>query len=449
MNKAQKSILIVEGDKDHRDTLKNFLSQKYKIYEAIDEDSARTLIDNNQFDLIISDMFPGSEGVSLLTWAKITKPSPIILMIAFAQILETQQAHDLGADDFITKPFQVSELQAKINKIFKEDQQAAGEVHQGYDKDFCRVPIDDFISEKELKHNIFIKLGDDRYVKVLHRGGKINPDRIRTYKEKGVYHLYIRQEDFRQILGFTVRVAKAAAENEGIINEEKKRHFLKFTGEMIIQNAFVVGVDTESLNSAKDFLESCMNVLVEDYDSFTLLEMLSQHTDLLYAHSLGVSAFSVMIGKQLGWRSPKTLFKLAFGGLFHDIGKKEISSKILNKPRVQLTLDERKELETHVTRGKQILESMRSAPTEAIRIAYEHHEDLVGHGYPRKLRRKDIHPLTLVVSVANSFCGHTIKNHVEDITKTGPEAIQAMELYEKDGLDTTVFKALKALLRNS
>jgi putative nucleotidyltransferase with HDIG domain len=448
MSKQNRQILIVESDEQLRATLKNSLSLKYKIFEAAGGDAAKDLIEKHDFDLIISDMLPDSEGVALLTWVKMTKPTPIILMIAFSQILETQKAHDLGADDFISKPFSVPELLVKIRKVFKEDQDSPQEVQQSFDHEFCRVPIDDYISEKELGHNIFIKLADNRYVKVLHQGGKIDPERVLSYKEKGVDHLYIRQEDFRQILGFTVRVAKAAVDDtNGLINGEKKKHFLKFTGEMIIQNAFVVGVDTESLESAKEFLESCMSVLVEDYDSFVLLDMLSEHTDFIYAHSLGVSAFSVMIGKQLGWRSPKTLFKLAFGGLFHDIGKKEISKEILHKQRSLLTLEERKELETHVTRGKQILESMRSAPPEAIRIAYEHHEDLTGHGYPRKLRRRNIHPLTLVVSVANAFCEQTIRSHESDQPVSGPEAILRMEKFGRSGLDATAFKALKTLIK--
>lgn len=329
----------------------------------------------------------------------------------------------------------------------KKNQDAdAGSEVQGSDRDFCRISIEDFVSEKEIRHTIYIKLSDNRYVRVLHPGGKISPERVASYKEKGVDYLYVRTEDFRDILGFTVRVAKVAAERD-LINEEKKRHFIKFTGEMIVQNAFVVGVDKEALNSARDFLESCMNVFVDDMEIFGLLDLLKDHTDYLYAHSLGVSAFSVMIGKQIGWRSPRTLFKLAFGGLFHDIGKKEIEPSILQKPRAELTMEERRELEMHVTRGKEILESMRNVPIETIRIAYEHHEDILGYGYPRHLRRKSIHPLSLIVSVANVFCEHTVKNYPGQEVKTGPEAIEIMDELSKGSLDATAYKALKSIVK--
>jgi putative nucleotidyltransferase with HDIG domain len=449
MSQQNQNILIIESEEGLRATLSSALSQRYKIYEASTAESAKKLLEEHDFHLIISEMFLSSEGVELLKWIKAKKSCPVIVMNTFSQIIETQKAHDLGTDDFISKPFSITEMLVKVSKVLKDDPESPNEIQSGSDRDFCRVPIEDYISEKELGHNIFIKLGENRYVKVLHRGGKIDPERVRSYKEKGVTYLYIRQEDYRQILGFTVKVAKLAADDiAGLITEEKKKHFLKFTGEMVVQNAFVVGVDKESLNSAKEFLESCMSVLVDDYDSFSLLQMLSDHTDFLYAHSLGVSAFSVMIGKQLGWRSPKTLFKLAFGGLFHDIGKKEISQTIIEKQRSLLTHDERKELETHVTRGKQILESMRNAPSEAIRIAYEHHEDLTGHGYPGRLRRRGIHPLTLVVSVANAFCEHTIRSHPSDTPVSGPEAILLMEQFGRAGLDVTAFKALKTLIKN-
>ena len=55
--------------------------------------------------------------------------------------------------------------------------------------------------------------------------------------------------------------------------------------------------------SAVDFLETTTSILTDTSEAFNLLEALNQHTDFLYGHNLGVSVYSVMIGKALGWQS--------------------------------------------------------------------------------------------------------------------------------------------------
>jgi len=217
---------------------------------------------------------------------------------------------------------------------------------------------------------------------------------------------------------------------------------MKYTGEMIMQQAYVSGTDEALFRNAKDFLTTSMDVLTEDEETFTLLSLLSNHTDYLYAHSLGVSMFSVMIAKQLGWQSPQTLFKLSFAGLFHDIGKKEIPAEVLQKPRSTLTQQERSLLETHTTRGMEILQSLKTAPTEVIQTAYEHHEDILGQGFPQGIGKHKIHPFSLIVSVADIFCEYTIQGPQNSAPRSAPEAIQTMRTFKLASIDSQAFEAL-------
>ena len=216
-----------------------------------------------------------------------------------------------------------------------------------------------------------------------------------------------------------------------------------------MQQAYISGADETAFNNAKDFLTMSLGVLTEDEETFQLLNLLCNHTDYLYAHSLGVSMFAVMIAKQLGWQSPQNLFKLSFAGLFHDIGKKEIPAELLQKPRATLTQQERTLLETHTTRGMEILQSIKNAPTEVIQVAYQHHEDVLGQGFPQALTRMKIHPFSLIVSVANIFCEYTIKGPQNLVPLTGPAAIQAMRTFKSASIDMKVFEALEKVVAAS
>lgn len=444
-----KKILLVEDDESFRGILKNILSKKYQVLEASNGIMARDIHHSaHDIQLIISDIqMPQFSGVELLSWVKKNKPVPFILMTGFSHILETQKAHEIGADDFLPKPFKEEEIMEKIIKILGDDSQPheAKLPTSDMDKEFCKIPIEDFVAEKEMDYGIYIRISKTKYIKIAHKGGKLSQDKIHAFQEKSVTHLYIRQEDFSKLVGFTLLVSKAVSASDQV-ESTKKMRFMQYTGEMIMQQAYVAGTDEALFRNAKEFLNTSLNVLTEDDETFTLLSLLSNHTDYLYAHSLGVAMFSVMIAKQLGWQSPQTLFKLAFAGLFHDIGKKEISPEILAKSRTTLTQQERALYESHTTRGMEILQSLRTAPSEVIQVAYEHHEDVLGQGFPQGLGRLKLHPFSLVVAVANVFCEYTLPSPQNSAPRTAPAAIQAMQTYKLASLDAQSFEALMKIV---
>jgi len=221
-----KNILLVEDDDLFRAALKNILSKKYQVFEASNGKMARDLLAMSDVHLIISDIqMPHFTGLDLLEWVHNYKPIPLILMTGFLNILDKQKAHDLGAADFLTKPFKEQELFEKISKILGEEKKKEHEfISRGsidLDKQFCKLPIEDFIADKETEHEIFIRMSAAKYIKIVHKGDKISVDKIKAFKEKGVTHLFIRQEDFSKLVGFTVLVSKAVS-SSGQVDKAKK-----------------------------------------------------------------------------------------------------------------------------------------------------------------------------------------------------------------------------------
>jgi response regulator RpfG family c-di-GMP phosphodiesterase len=447
----KKKILVVEDDNFFREALKMMLSKYYEVIEAPHGKQAKELIILAQPDVILSDIqMPFLNGVELLEWLNEYKKIPIILMTGFSKILETQKAHDLGVSNFLAKPFEESELLDRLNKIFGPDPSEEKKPEEKKESDvedqFCKISIDDFISEKETDYGIFVKVGEKKFIKIAHKGGKLSEDKIQTYKDKGINFLYIKQNDFAKLVGFSVQITRALGAS-GRVDKEKKMRFMKYTGEMIVQQGYKLGVDDYLFANTKDFLTSSIDIFSEDNSSFTLLESLASHSDALYAHAVSVSILSVLIGKQMGIKSPQTIFKLALGGLFHDIGEKEIPTEILKKTRTQLTHQERALIESHTTRGRDILELNKAIPSEVILIAYEHHEDNNGQGYPQGLSKERIHPLTRIVSLANAVVEYVIPVHEDQTPKTFKEAIDHIDRFKRVSFDQEAFSALKKTLK--
>ncbi len=445
-----KKILLVEDDEFFRAAVRGIISGQYEVFEANNGKIAKDIISMQDFDLIVSDIqMPFLTGVELLSWViENKKNTPVILMTGFAQILETQKAHSLGAADFIPKPFKAADLLEKINKILKPSAPAAEAASKAPEENFCKVPIEDFLTDKDTEYGIFVKVSEGKFIKIAHKGGKISEDRVKVFKDKGVHFLYVHPEDFKKIIGFAVNLSKIMSTSSKV-DEAKKLRFLQYTGNLIVQKAFVSDVDQELFYSAKDFLTSSLSVISQNPDCVDMLEQLNSHTDYLYAHSLGVSMYSVMIAKRMGITSSQTLFKVAMAGLFHDIGNKEIPAEILCKPRLKLTADERALIETHPTRGAELLESMRGMPSDVIQVVFEHHENILGTGYPRRLEKGNIHPLSLVVMAADEFCNLTLKSPNNEQPLSASEAISKLMRLKISMIDPVCFQALTNVIMTS
>lgn len=136
----QASILIVEDEQKIRGALRDFLEYKgFKVAEAVDGLEAERIVGERQFDLILLDlMLPKISGEQLCTkWRREGLQTPIIMVTAKSQQKEKVTGLNLGADDYITKPFSLEELLARINAVLRrtDPARAVGESFRFADLD--------------------------------------------------------------------------------------------------------------------------------------------------------------------------------------------------------------------------------------------------------------------------------------------------------------------------
>lgn len=114
-------ILIVEDEKPIRHFIKVTLeTQNYKCIEAQNGASALSLIAANNPDLVILDLgLPDIDGLDVIKKAREWSNVPIIVVSARGHEREKVEALDVGADDYLTKPFSVAELLARIRAALR------------------------------------------------------------------------------------------------------------------------------------------------------------------------------------------------------------------------------------------------------------------------------------------------------------------------------------------
>lgn len=114
-------ILIVDDHRDIRDSLAKYLSQhEYRTSTAADAADARVLVENSAIDLVVLDiMMPGEDGLSLCRHLRQTTELPVILLTAVADDTDRVIGLEMGADDYLTKPFNPRELLARIKSVLR------------------------------------------------------------------------------------------------------------------------------------------------------------------------------------------------------------------------------------------------------------------------------------------------------------------------------------------
>ena len=116
-----KTILIIEDELKIRFLLRDYLkSEGFNVLEASDGDEGIFVFKNNKIDLILLDiMMPKIDGITVLETIRTVSDLPIILLTAKGQEEDKLFGYEMGADDYVTKPFSPKILIAKIKALLK------------------------------------------------------------------------------------------------------------------------------------------------------------------------------------------------------------------------------------------------------------------------------------------------------------------------------------------
>ena len=122
MNKFDAHILVVDDDDGIRELVKKYLSENnFLITTANNAEDAKEKISIIKFDLIVLDiMMPGKSGLEFTSENKDNINTPIILLTAKSESNERVEGLELGADDYLPKPFEPKELVLRIKNILNK-----------------------------------------------------------------------------------------------------------------------------------------------------------------------------------------------------------------------------------------------------------------------------------------------------------------------------------------
>ncbi|MCU0986419.1 MAG: response regulator transcription factor [Acetobacteraceae bacterium] len=127
MAEALPHILVVDDDREIRDLLARFLEKHgFRVTTARDGRELRRLWPAARFSLVVLDlMLPGEDGLSLLRFIRAEGRTPVVMLTAMGEETDRIVGLELGADDYVPKPFNPRELLARIRAVLRRGEGAA------------------------------------------------------------------------------------------------------------------------------------------------------------------------------------------------------------------------------------------------------------------------------------------------------------------------------------
>jgi two-component system alkaline phosphatase synthesis response regulator PhoP len=161
-----KKILIIEDDPAIRIGIKEtFLSEGYSIEEADTGDIGFEIAQKSKFDLIILDLIlPGKDGIEICKDLRNNGvKTPIIMVTSRKEEIDKILGLEIGADDYVTKPFSVRELVARVKALIRRSTYEPGEIEEFT---FADIKIN-FLNQEIFKGTNAVKLSATEF-RILH-----------------------------------------------------------------------------------------------------------------------------------------------------------------------------------------------------------------------------------------------------------------------------------------
>jgi HD-GYP domain-containing protein (c-di-GMP phosphodiesterase class II) len=282
---------------------------------------------------------------------------------------------------------------------------------------------------------------------VLYRAESVpfTPDDRRRLLDGSTRFVYIRiadQAKFRQqteasITDVVSSPSRAVSEKSAIVYE---------TGIELI-NELLAEPDLVAHSARLENMSRAITTLVlNDTDAFSHLFAASHHDFYTATHMVNVATWMVPLSYRLGYREPEELARICQAGLLHDIGKIFIPEQVLNKP-VTLTDEDLALIRRHPTLGWEHLGSFANVPRVVRLVTRQHHERLDGTGYPDGLVGDQIHRVSRICAVVDSFDAMTALRPFRKRTVTVSDAILILKSETPRRFDPQVVEVWLQLLR--
>lgn len=419
-------ILIAEPDSKEASDIKKFLEKNlYQTEISTNGKDAQLKLYQGQFyAMVINWEIKEHSARQVLALTKKNYPKlKVIVIVNDPKVYDSEGINEteilkLGPHSVLTKFFELDEFlkildgqnhsRVMTTAPLREGVSAEIEV-QGDDFDYTPVPIGQFFSSKAVLFDVFIKLANNKYIKILHTGDTFSAERIKKYKEeKNVEYLYFYKKDRKQYIHFNNMLLNKVIPNQKIEATTKANIIQNLTSKYI-DEVHLEGLKPQVVEQGKEICDSIFQFIDTQKELHILLRDLQDFDPTAFTHSSLVTLYVTAITKQFDWQSAQTMQSMAMACLFHDIGKTKLPKELTHLKMEEMNEEQLSLYKQHPLLGFEILDENKMINNTVKQVVLQHHETYDGQGFPYGIKGSKILLMANIVCLVDHFVDLMIK----------------------------------------
>lgn len=215
------------------------------------------------------------------------------------------------------------------------------------------------------------------------------------------------------------------------------------SAQTVIKDIFADPRSKDMLERSENLVESTVDFMFKESDSFYHLMSVMSFDYYTYTHSVNVMVFSSALAKKLGF-AQEEINEYSQGALLHDVGKSQIDPSIVNA-RGKLNSEQWAEMKKHPVYGYEILTEQGVSHPGILDIMRHHHEKLTGRGYPDGLAAAEISSWVRICTIADIFDALTTRRSYKDALDSFP-SLRMMSEEMSAELDKEFFRVFVMMI---
>lgn len=239
----------------------------------------------------------------------------------------------------------------------------------------------------------------------FNKGDLFTMSSFNQLKSENITYLFIPKEELREF-NFSVEKKLTTLLQDQSIPIEKRATMLHSSSVALVEEFFDNTDTLQDYKRVTTLVDNMVGLLTQNKNMLGKMLALSSNDFYTYRHSVDTALYTVLFAKFIGINNTQQLNLFGQAGLLHDLGKREISTDIINK-KGPLSDEEWNIMKAHPLKGFELLKDQKEIHQDVKDAALYHHEKLDGSGYPYGLSGDQIPFFGRLVSIADIFSALT------------------------------------------
>ncbi|MEW6056538.1 MAG: HD domain-containing phosphohydrolase [Bdellovibrionota bacterium] len=313
---------------------------------------------------------------------------------------------------------------------------------------YFSVPLLQLSAEREFPGNVYLCL-NHKMVKYRNRGDKLDAESFNKLVFNHVKIVFIEDSD-REAFDKWLAEGNSQDQSEALLIAENPE-----AGPIIeaiqeqrraMMDIFESPREDGAIKGAIDTSKRMVTEFLRKPFALSNVQALQKYSKGCVDHSVNVSMLCVFLGLKMGYSHQLILENLALGGLFHDLGKTEVSPNADDSP---MTGEDDPAMREHPKLGAELIEKRKEFNNEVRMIIAQHHEYLDGTGYPAGLKGLAVYDLARLVGIANVYDNLISESQAPTMKERVSEALDRLESDFEGKFDPKKLEKVIKILRYS